>query len=45
MTKFTHERLKSLGIDVTYKEFEDKGHKVKALTGENAKLLYDTIER
>lgn len=45
MTKFTHERLKALGIDVTFQEFGDNGHKVKALTGANAKLLYDTIER
>lgn len=45
MTDFTHERLKTLGIDVNYKVFPDKGHKVVSLVGANSKLLFDTIER
>ena len=45
MTDFTHERLKSLGIDTSYKKFSDKGHKVIGLAGPNSKLLFDTISR
>ncbi len=45
MTDFTHERLKRLGIDVSYKKFTDKGHKVVGLAGPNSKMLFDTIAR
>jgi len=45
MTDFTAERLKAIGVDVQYKVFAAKGHKVTELVGPNAKVLFDALER
>lgn len=45
MMDFTHERLKSLGVDVNYKVMRGDGHKIDGLAGANAKVLFDALER
>jgi predicted esterase len=45
MTDFTAERLKTVGVDVQYKVFSAKGHKVTGLAGPNSKVLFEAIER
>lgn len=45
MMDFTHERLKTLGVDVNYQVMRGDGHKIDGLAGANAKLLFDALER